>query len=148
MYPDARPNFFREGVVAVNFGSHSDLTQLPADREEIKRDWSAHEPDAAPGRVGMTATQLHRFAHELEVGDLVVTPVRRGRRLSIGITEGPYEWSTDTPLFRHRRRVRWLVHEVDRTTLSSEAHRELSLRPTVYRLCRAPAELLQYLRRA
>jgi predicted Mrr-cat superfamily restriction endonuclease len=140
-YPDASVNFFDRGVVAVNFGSFTDLRGLPADRDEIRADWLSHQPEAPRGRVSMSAMQLHRFAHEIEIGDMVVTPTSRGRHLSAGIVEGDYEWWTDTPKFRHRRRVRWLRHNISRDALSERAHRELSQRPTIFPLHHTPREL-------
>ena len=143
-YPDEGPDFFEEGVVAVNFDPSIDLRAVPADISEIRAELAERVPDWRPGKVTMAARQLHQFANEMGIGDLVVTSTDDGRRASGGVIEGEYQWTDGRPRFRHTRSARWLVRDVDRHSLSPDTHRELSQRPTVFPLFVAPRELTRH----
>lgn len=133
--------FFDDGVVRVGFSSLTDLRSLPASRADIAADFAAHHPEPIPGRVSMSATQLYRFAHEIEIGDVVVTPVARNRSVSAGLIDGPYDWDERPPDFKHFRRAVWLRHRISRDRLSATTHEELSQRPTVFPLYRGRSDL-------
>jgi predicted Mrr-cat superfamily restriction endonuclease len=126
--------FFGDSVVRIGFGSVTDLRGLPANRADIAADFEAHHSEPTPGRISMSATQLYRFAHEIEIGDVVVTPVARNRSVSVGIIDGPYDWDEGPRDFKHLRRTVWLRHGMSRDRLSASTHEELSQRPTVFPL--------------
>lgn len=144
-YSDGGPDFFESDLVAINFHPFGDLRTLPADLREVRAELIERVPEWRPGTATMAARQLHQFANEMEIGDVVVTPTAHGRSASVGVITGDYEWVDTRPRFRHVRAVRWMAHEIDRRALSPEAHRERSQRPTGFPLNPAPRELVHHL---
>lgn len=100
-------DFEAGGFVAIGFKA-GDITGLT--RAEIRK----HLENINPGkkeRVAGDAGMLFRFANELGVGDIVVTPDGATRELLFGEVAGPYEYREQAPVaeFHQVRRVTWLA---------------------------------------
>jgi predicted Mrr-cat superfamily restriction endonuclease len=144
-YSDGGPDFFKSDLVAIDFHSFVDLRTLPADPRDVRAELMERVPEWRPGTATMAARQLHQVANEMDIGDAVVTPTAHGRSASVGIIVGEYDYVDGRPGFRHVRAVRWVAHRIDRHALSTDSHRELSQRPTVFPLSVAPRELVRHL---
>ncbi len=78
-------------------------------------------PDEGKATVTNFTGQLYSFSHRIELGDLVVLPLRTARQLAIGRVVGEYSYALDEPLARrHHRRVEWLRTDVPRTAVKQD----------------------------
>ena len=117
--------FKEENVVALSWHAVPDLATLSPDREAFKEAYRAAHPDAKEGTVTAHASQLFRFVHDVEVGDLVAYPSRRDRSVHLGRIEGPYRYVPNAPNGSvHQRPVTWL-EAVPRTRYSQGALYEI-----------------------
>jgi restriction system protein len=102
-----------------------DLSLLPVDREAFKERIVHLYPDKKPGAVPVDAGQLYRFVHEIQIGDLIIYPSKRDRKIHIGKVKGKYRYvpkaEEDYP---HQRKVSWLK-VVPRTHFSQGALYEI-----------------------
>ena len=95
------------GYVAIGFQA-GDVSGLS--REQIRD----HLQSVNPGkkeRVAGDAGMVFRFANEIQLGEIVVTPDGATHELLFGEVIGPYEYVDPPPVasFRQVRRVRWLA---------------------------------------
>jgi restriction system protein len=106
---DADTLFMKKNVVALGWDKVGDLSKLTADRDAFKVALVKAYPDDKAGAIPVNAGQLFRYIHELKVGDIVVYPSKRDRRIHIGRIEGGYSYN---PSFHeeypHLRPVKWL----------------------------------------
>jgi predicted Mrr-cat superfamily restriction endonuclease len=91
---------------------------------------------------------LLRFAFEMEVGDLVVHPVKSDSTVAVGRVAGDYEWRrTAPPSSRHRRAVDWLEDGIPREAFSESARYEIGSSITLFRVRRHAREFEGFLER-
>jgi len=122
---EADPLFLKQKVVALGWAKMGDLSSLSADREAFKGRIVQLYPDKKPGAVPIDAGQLYRFVHEMQVGDLIIYPSKRDRKVHIGKVEGKYIYVPKAGEgYPHRRRVAWLK-VVPRTNFSQGALYEI-----------------------
>ncbi len=109
------------GRVAIGWRTVGDLSALGSDRESFKNAVAKAYPDYKAGAVPVQAGQLFRFVHEMRLGDLVVLPAKRDRRIHIGHVAGPYEYVADaSDGYVNQRKVTWLK-DLPRTAFSQGA---------------------------
>ncbi|MEQ8763213.1 MAG: restriction endonuclease [Planctomycetota bacterium] len=126
--------FLRHNVVALAFTKMGDLSRLSADREAFKVAVRETYPDKKPGAIPNFAGQLYRFAHEMQIGDLIAYPSKQTRTIHLGRIDGPYEYKTDIePGYPHRRSVTWLK-EIPRTRLTQGALYEIGSAITFFQV--------------
>ena len=110
----------QHNVMAIGWEEFGDLSLLPASREAFKKHNAEAYPNAKKGQIPTSAGMLYRFADEVSVGDYVVFPTKRDRKINIGLIEGDYEYAGDDKKYPNRRRVTWLKH-IPRTSFSQGA---------------------------
>ncbi len=74
------------------------------------------------------ASQLWRFAHDLEIGEMVVLPRKRQKVLAVGRIAGDYVYTPrdyQEPL-PHTRKVEWLVKDVPRANFDQDLIRSFN----------------------
>lgn len=111
----------REGFVCIGWSKMGDLSQLKtreALRDAMRRTW----PAWSEGKVNSSYGQAFRFAHEMQVGEAIVFPVRPLREVAIGRISGEYRWAADDQAlvdagYCNVRPVQWLK-TVPRTTFT------------------------------
>jgi restriction system protein len=106
---DAETLFLKKGFIAIGWPRVGDLRHLKTDREDFKAKLVASYPDGKPGSIPLNAGQLFRFVHEMKVGDVVVYPSKRARRIWIGEVTGEYKYdpSLETE-YPNLRPAKWL----------------------------------------
>lgn len=78
-------------------------------------------PDATDGKVNNFTGQLWALRSRIEVGDLVVLPVKTTSQIAIGRVTGTYQYRDDPdPNRRHVVPVEWLVTDVPRTAIHQD----------------------------
>lgn len=106
---DAEDIFLRKGQVALGWDTMGDLSGLKADRESFKARLVEVYPNRKPGYYPMATGQLYRFVHEMAVGDWIVYPSKRDKRVYVGEIVGPYQYADKkADGYPHRRPVKWL----------------------------------------
>lgn len=114
-----------EGFICVGWTKIGDLA--PYDTPEaLKAAYELAFPNKSAASVRASYMQVFRFAHEIELGEPIVYPIKGSRDILIGKVTGPYQWSDD-PEFKEGdycnvRPVEWLKR-VPRVAFSQEALR-------------------------
>lgn len=131
---EGRDLFTRDGVVALRWSGTPDLSVLPDNREAFKELYREVFPGRPEGNVITGASQLYRFVHEIQVGDLVAYPSKLDRLVHLGRIASEYRFVAQAPHdFRHQRSVEWLKN-VPRTRYSQGALYELGSALTLFQV--------------
>ena len=78
-------------------------------RDRVRAKVTSERP-GNEAKVSADAGMLYRFANEIKIGDVIVTPDGETRELLFGKVTGPYGYR-ETPAvsnFHHVRKVKWL----------------------------------------
>ena len=96
--------FLDHGIVAIGWYG---IGQIEGHDRSVLR--GLLEEHYGPRGAAAAAGMLDRFAHDMRVGDLVLTPDPPKRELHHGVVTGGYEWVEPPPVERypHVRRVEW-----------------------------------------
>ena len=114
-----------EGFICIGWTAMGDLSQFPT-RDSARDAMAKTYPSWSAKKVSSSFGQVHRFAHVMQKGELVVFPVRVTGEIAIGRISGPYRFaSDDTELvekdYHNVRPVEWLNKSVPRTAFSQAA---------------------------
>ncbi|HYE96459.1 MAG TPA: restriction endonuclease [Rubricoccaceae bacterium] len=114
----------KEGFVCLGWTAMGDLAPHST-REAMRKAMEAAFPSAKPRTISASYGQVFRFAHEMQIGDALVYPVRATSEIAIGRISGPYRFALDdTDLasndYHNVRPVEWLK-VVSRTAFSQAA---------------------------
>lgn len=125
---------FRENsIVAIGWTRLEDLRPFKSKQEMVNAVKSAW-PEWTPVKVGLAASQLHRFAHEVQRGDRVITYDPQTRVYLLGTIESDYDYVPDSVAeFGHIRRVTWEL-EVERDKLSATTRNSLGALTTLFKI--------------
>lgn len=103
--PDQIDALRTAGMIALAYEAVGDVRELSL--QEIEQ---AIASARSPEPTAQLRSRLMRFAHDIRVGDLVVTPDRVDHLLWISTVTGAYDYVQDPPLpgSHHAHEVRWL----------------------------------------
>ena len=109
------------GVTPGGYGEVSDLTSCSS-LQDVRHVVAEAFPDNKPQANGNFAAQLWALRGRMEIGDLVVLPLKTTSQLAIGEITGPYEYraSEPDPERRHVRPVKWIKTDVPRTAAKQD----------------------------
>ena len=99
--------FEQLSVIALSFPTVPSIAGWPR-QEAVER--VVELLDAPPAKALGYAGILYRFAHEIAVGDIVVTPDSERGQVLLGRVTGDYEYRESAPITGHChvRRVAWI----------------------------------------
>ena len=102
--------------------------------EDIKVKVRDAYPDYNPHQVGKAAGQLRRFAHDIVIDDIVLTPIKSTRQALMGKVTGPYRHdpAAETECLANTRSVEWIRTDTLRDDLSTELRLSLGGLMTVF----------------
>lgn len=136
--------FVRRKVIAIGWPDMGDLSQW-GDREAYKTAFAENYPGEKPGAIPTKAGQLYRFVHEMQLGDLVVAPLKLVRDVKIGKIVGQYQHLPDVDArYPNMRKVEWLK-SVPRTSFSQGALYEMGSALTLFQISSHADEVLAVL---
>lgn len=117
----------------VGIGWH-EVGDFGLSSEGIGEQVRATYPSARPGTIRQTIGQLRRFAHQIEVGDIVLTPIKATRQVLVGKVTGPYQHNpaAETDNLTNTRAVEWLRTDILRDDLSNRLRNSLAGQMTVF----------------
>ncbi|MBQ6504490.1 MAG: restriction endonuclease [Flexilinea sp.] len=112
--------FLKDNVIAIGWKEIGDLSLIIPDREDFRIQYDKVYPGDKKGRVANAVGMLFRFCHEAQIGDYVVFPSKKDRKINIGVIESDYYFEPAAYEYPNQRKVKWLVH-VPRTSFSQGA---------------------------
>ena len=92
MTGDAESLFFQENEIALGWPKFGSFEGLQT-REDFKSKYAEVYTDVSPQSIATSAGQPFRFVWEMKIGDLVVFPSKRDRKVHIGEVRGEYKHS-------------------------------------------------------
>ncbi len=145
-----------EGVTLVDFGLRDSVAGF-GDREAL-RDYLNSESQPYEGRLrsaANAASQIWRFAREIQTGDMLLLPRKKTRDVAVGRVTGDYRLDPDMPFDAcHARDVEWLASGVPREVFDDGILTAMRSMLTVFQVKREGVEtrisnaLAAYLARA
>ncbi|WP_419739229.1 restriction endonuclease [Ruegeria sp.] len=104
-------------MLGIGFGLTSDLTAAK-DRDAILEYIVSVHPNAKMGTQRNYAAQVNQFVNRIQVGDIVVSPLKKQGGIAIAEVTGPYVYdgSSTGPM----RPVKWLRTDVPRDTFKQD----------------------------
>ena len=133
--------FIRERRVYVTKENLAiDLSTL-CDRAELTAAMSQGYPDAKLKTIANWVSQVWPFGHEMQIGDLVVMPLKTQRAIQIGEIIGDYHFEPGGPApFYHWRPVKWVGEAIPRANFGKDLLHSFGAFMTICRVQRHNAE--------
>lgn len=133
--------FLSESRVYVTWDQlNVNLKQLK-DREALIESMRSTYPDAKPKVLINYASQVWPFAHDIQVGDWVILPLKHERAIQIGQVTGEYQFQPDGPNpFYHFREVKWIGEAIPRSHFGKDLLNTFGAFMTICRVQRNNAE--------
>lgn len=128
--------FESRSLVAVGWEELEDVSDVESYSEMKSRFHSTEEySEYNKQHLAQNAGQVNRFAHEISVGDFVLTYDKTEREYHIGEVTSEYEWKpSDHPAgYPHVRRVRW-IDTISRDEFTTSTKNTLGSTLTVFSL--------------
>ena len=116
-YGEREEAALEQNMISINFGLNGDLSAAK-DRDAILEHVKAAHSNAKIGTQRNYAAQVNQFVNRMQVGDIVVSPLKKQGGIAIGEVTGPYEQSGSES--RTKRPVRWLQNNVPRDTFKQD----------------------------
>lgn len=126
---------FRDrGIAAIGWPELADATPGMS-RKELAAKYASVRPEFKHGTIISGASQVWRFANEVQVGDHVVTYNPSTRKYLVGQVTGDFvsKLNTDDLGLTMTRKTKWLG-EIDRDDLSNKAKNSLGSTLTIFLL--------------
>ena len=112
--------FFRDGLVIISFGLRRPISEFSSYAE--LRSYIQDDPrnnKQAPGAASSAARQLWNFAHEIALGDMIMTPITKSGQIAVGRVISDCFHHTAEPNMGtghadrfHARRVEWRATDI------------------------------------
>lgn len=129
-----------QGLVVVGWVELPDLSPIKS-REALAALLQRTYPDKKPKTLTNWLSQLWPFRQLIQIGDLLVLPLKTRAAIAIGKVSGPYQYRSDLPEgARHCRAVQWLRKDIPRSDFSQDLLYSLGAFMTVCRIRRNQAE--------
>ncbi len=127
-------------VVVAGWNEAPDLRPFES-KDAVKLSLAEASPDAKPNRLSNWAGQLWAFAKRIQVGDLVLLPLKGVDAIAAGTVSGPYRFDADAPSgARHQLPVKWLSKDLPRGRFDQDLLFSLGAFLTVCQITRNDAE--------
>lgn len=131
-----------QGVTMVDFGLRDSVADF-GDREAL-RDYLNSESQPYAGRLrsaANAASQIWRFAREIQTGDMLLLPRKKTRDVAVGRVTGDYRLDPDMPFDAcHARDVEWLASGVPRESFDDGILTAIRSMLTVFQIKREGVE--------
>lgn len=124
-----------DGFIGIGWKTMGNLSDLPDDQKEIRKIVLKAYPQYSLHTAGSDAGVLHRFLHEVSVGDIVVYPdvSKPNRMVHIGRVTGNYQYFPDGNPYPSRRQVNWIAH-IPRDNFSESSRLAISARKAFFKI--------------
>jgi restriction system protein len=130
-----------KNLVAIGWEELGDISQLN-NKEDLVKLFQTTYPAEKPKATTNKANQVWRFKTEIEIGHLVVLPLKNEPAIAIGKIKSDYKFTKNLGTeISHYREVEWLTKDMPRTRLKQDLLYSLGAFLTVCRIQRNDAEL-------
>ena len=135
------PVFVQRGAALLGWGEAGDLSGLTL--EAVRGRVAATWPEYSRRTLGQVANGLYKFAHDMQPGDVVVTPEPASRTVLLGEVSGDYYYLTPPAVadYSQARPVTWRAR-ISRDELSYGAKNSLGTQLTLSQ----PPHVAEFLR--
>ncbi len=125
------------GRAILGFHEVGDLSKKH-NREAILAQLEQNMPEAGENRRRNFAAQLNQFVNTMQIGDLVILPLKVAEGIAIGEVAGNYQYMVDerTP---HSRAIKWLIESTPRDTFKQDLRHSFGAFMTVCEISRNEA---------
>lgn len=129
-----------EGVALIGWDELPDLSTTKS-KEELaelcRKTYAGEKPTTISNWVG----QIWAFRERIQIGDLVVLPLKSRSAVAIGKCTGPYQYRQDLPEnSQHTRFVSWIRKDIPRTAFDQDILFSFGAFMTVCQIQRNQAE--------
>jgi restriction system protein len=108
------------GFVGIGWSKLEDISRYVS-REDFEKYYIQTFPEEKPNAVKTNISQVFRFAHVLEIGDIVAMPLRSTPAIAFGRVVGEYFFDPSAHSnTQHRRRVEWVSEGIPRVTFEKD----------------------------
>jgi len=128
------------GLAVIGWDELGDLSRVGS-REELDALMRGAFSDAKTATIANYVGQVWAFRERIQVGDLLVLPLKTRSAIAIGTVRGPYEYHVDNPAeARHTRSVEWIRKDIPRSDFDQDILYSLGTFMTVCQIQRNRAE--------
>ena len=113
--------------------------------EALKQYVAVECNDTTDTAISTHSSQIRIFVSDMQIGDYVMVPANCSRQYSVGIIDSGYIFCRGSSLFHHSRNVRWIAHNISRSSFSDKMVHTLGAYRTIFGL-KDDAEFYEYLR--
>lgn len=139
-YGEREATALDKGIAVIGWDELPDLSQVKS-REELDKLCRETYPDAKPNTITNWVGQLWAFRKRIQIGDLIVLPLKNRSVIAIGRVKGPYRYLPDMPPgSRHTRQVEWLNTDIPRNAFDKDLLYSMGVSMTVCQIQRNNAE--------
>lgn len=139
-YGEQEEVIFEKGITAIGWEELPDLSKFETS-EDLRLKYIETYGDTKIRANGLRIGQLWKFAKEIKIGDLIVTPVKSPSAIAIGKIKGEYEYEKDSPNAKHQRKIEWMYTSIPRSEFPLEVLRSIGARLTVSKIKQENAKL-------
>lgn len=128
-------------VCSIGWDELRDQDLTSVSREKLAALIRERYPDAKALAVAAYAGQLWSFVGKMQVGDLLVLPLKYKAYMAIGKITSPYKYRTDLEDdMRHTHDLQWIKTDVPRTAFKQDLQYAFGAFRTVFQVSRNDAE--------
>lgn len=129
-----------QGLVFIGWDDLPDLSTVSS-QEGLAIVCSKTYPLEKPGTITNWVRQLWAFREKIQLGDLVMVPLKTSSNFAIGRIIGPYEYKTNSPFnIHHIRSVEWIRIDIPRLVFEQDILNSLGSILSVCQIKRNNAE--------
>lgn len=129
-----------KGLAVIGWSELGDLSKVKS-RDDLKELCFKTYPDAKPKAALNWTAQLWNFVDTIQIGELVILPLKTRSAIAVGEVEGEYKYRSDFPdRARHTRKVKWLKDDIPRSAFDQDLLYSFGAYLTVGRVRREKAE--------
>lgn len=133
--------FIKENKVYVTWDDLNVNIEKLSQRSDLAAEMVQRYPNEKPKAIQNWASQVWLFAHEMNVGDLVIVPLKSQPGIQIGEITGSYFFDSKAPNpYYHWRAVKWIGEAIPRTNFGQDILYTFGAFMTICRVQRNNAE--------
>jgi len=129
-----------KGFAVIGWSELGDLSKVKS-QERLRELCKEAYPDAKANTIKTWAAQLWNFIGRIQIGELVVLPLKTRSAIAVGEVKGEYKYRPDLPeRAQHTREVHWLRDDIPRSAFDQDLLYSFGAYLTVGRVRREKAE--------
>lgn len=129
-----------KNIAVIGWDEMPDLSKFTA-KDEMASYLQNALPQHTTNSISNHTGQLWAFAKRIEVGDLIVLPLKTSGTVALGKCVGPYEYQSEFPDgAKHTRKVEWTLKDIPRSRFDQDLLYSFGAFMTVCQIKRNNAE--------